>query len=327
MRKFLKILPIAAALLPIAAAIVFGGGWIVAWRERGIPVSVPVAAALAPEVASAPGAPVLAAVELRLPWGNAVTEAEAKAGDNTVISGPVRIASAWHWGYRIYRIEATVRPLATTGIAPGRLLLTLERGVPGAADGHLEVAIPEVRVKDAAEDTAASPAFAAPEKPGERGGNWWKYVILAVVLLGLLGYFVWWHLRVRRTEITPWDLALLELTELGADMKKSGFQPEEGVVRLSDILRRYFTERFGLPAVTEAGTGFLDAGAIRELAPEDREFLRSFFAAAELIKFARTPAETPELERAVASAESLIGRTIPPPEPRGGKAGKTEVKP
>ena len=316
----------AAALVLTAAAMVFGGGWIAARCSRGIPAAPPKAAMLVPETVADPGVPALAALDFELPWGNAVAAAEAIPGANTVISGPARVTSSWRWGYRIWRVEATVRPLASAETGPGRLLLTLEHGIPGAPDGRLEAAIPAVSVKTPSEAGAEKPLFAPPEEDTGGGANYWKYVLPAVVILLLAGYFAWWHLRVRRTGLASWDAALLELTALGAKMKKRGFRTEDGVAALSDILRRYLAIRFGLPAATSTGSGFLDAAGPDGPAPEDIEFLRSFFDRAELVKFARVPAETAELERAVAAAEAFVGRTVPPPPPRRGGRSETEVR-
>jgi len=326
MSKSVKIiLSVAAAAALIAVAVVFGGGWIVARQEAKAPAKLPGRAVLAPETVTDPGAPARAVLELRLPWGNAVTEAAADAGENTVVSGPTAVTSAWRWGYRIWRVEATLRPLGTSGMTPGRIRLTLEKPLPGAPDGRFEVEIPALSVSEAARKEAAEPGLAAPEKIAG-GGKWWIYAICAAVLL-IAGVLIWHNSRHPRPELQPWDIALLDIAELKVDMTRRDFDTEEGVARLSDILRRYLTARFDLPAVTGTGDSFLAGDAAEKLAPDDRGFLRSFLADADLVKFARNPADRTELERSAAAVEALISRTIPPPEPRGKrKRSKAKAK-
>ena len=174
-----------------------------------------------------------------------------------------------------------------------------------------------MRVAETAAAEVEKPRLAGPETPERNTAKKWLIPVAAAaaILAAAAGYLVWRKTRRALPAPMPWELALSELAELDAEMKKRGFRAETGVCRLSDILRNYIARRFGLPAVTAADSGFLAAAAIAQLDRRDREFLRDFFAAAQLVKFARVPADPAELERGVAAARELVGRTVPPPEP------------
>ena len=302
----------AAALALLGAAVFWGGGAFVARRVKAKP---PVSATLVPETVPRPGDAAGAQVVFELPWGNAVTAAQVEAGKDLVVSGPTEISSKLRWGYRIWRVGATLRPLGTAGAAPGKLVVTLEKPLPGSENDRCEFVIPEVRVAGPAAAAVKKPRLAGPETPERNSAKWWLVPAAAVVLLAAAGYFVWRGSRRARPAPTPWEIAFSELAGLDADMKKSGFRTETGVWKLSDILRNYLARRFGIDAVTAADREFLAADAVRKLAREDREFLNGFFAAASLVKFARVPADPAELERSLAAARELVGRTVPPPEP------------
>ena len=68
--------------------------------------------------------------------------------------------------------------------------------------------------------------------------------------------------------------------------------------------------------MTETTAEFIAGAAdAKYLEAPDREFLRNFLGAADLVKFARVPADRSELERSVEMARLLVDRTVPPPEP------------
>lgn len=318
MNGMIKRILIAAAVLAVAGVLVSAA--FAVRRERRMELVVPEAAVLTPEVLAHPGAPAEAAVQLRLPWGDSVETAQAAPGAGTVISGPVRVSSRWRWGYRLWRLTATVRPLASRGSAPGTLTVTIDR-LYGAVPPAAKIAIPAPRVEAAAATPEEEPLRfagaepAAPERSFFRR-HWRIFAIAAPVLL-LAAALLWRRFRRRREipEVPPWVTALAELELLRRDMAKRGFVPAEGVRRLSDILRTYLTRRFEVPADTETteefAGGVLDGAA--EFAAADREFMREFLAAADLVKFARVPADASALVPALDRAAELVERTVPRP--------------
>ncbi len=316
MKRKLRKLPLVLAVLALAAA-VFGGGALVARREARKPVRLPEAATLTPATVGRPGDPALAAAEFALPWGVEVVGARVEAGGDMAAEGAPRINSKWRWGKRLWRVEATIRPLGSGGTAPGRLVIELDRALPGSDGGRCEVAVPALKVADAPAAAPSRPRLADREElPAPKRVGWWWYLAVAAAVAAAAGA-VWIILRRRarrEAEVPPpWEVARAELARLRSLLAERGFRAELGTARLSDILKNYLAARFGLPAVTETGCAFLD-GASNDLTADELEFLRGFFAAADLVKFARLPADRYELERFVAAASALVERTVPPPE-------------
>ena len=318
MNGMVKRLLIAAGILAVAGVLVSAA--FAVWRERRVKVVIPEAAALTPEVLAHPGAPAEAAVSLRLPWGDSVETASAVPGAGTVISGPVRVTSRWRWGYRLWRIAATVRPLASRGSAPGTLTVTIDRLFGAGVLPAAKIAIPAPRVEPVPAAPEEEPLRLAGAETAEREPSFfrrhWRIFAIAAALLIALA-LLWRRFRRRREvpEIPPWTAALAELELLRRDMAKRGFVPAEGVRRLSDILRTYLTRRFGVPADTETTEEFV-GGALDDAAEfgyPDRELMREFLAAADLVTFARAPADASALVPALDRAAELVERTTPRP--------------
>jgi hypothetical protein len=304
------ILAVAVVAALAAAALCFRRGY-------RLPPVLPDTAELTPATVARPGRPAVASAELRLPWTNGILKASARQGNETAVSVPVRVTQRRNWGYRHWRVEAEVRPLASQGCGAGEFVLTLRRALPEAPDGELKIAIPAPQVAANGEAPAAEVQLAAPELPpaAESHRKWWYATLLSIPAAVLL----WLLFRRRRRAqlvVPPWVSAGEELAKLERDLARRDFPAAEGVRRLSDILRGYLTARFDLPVVTETTAEFIAGAAdAKHLEAPDREFLRNFLGAADLVKFARVPADRSELERSVEMARLLVDRTVPPPEP------------
>ena len=310
-RKFRNLSFAAVLVLLVAAGIFLGGGAVAA---RRVTVKIPASATLVPATVNRPGDAARAEVVFMLPWGNSVAAAELEAEKGVAVSGAPEISSRLRWGYRIWRVGATLRPLGTKGAAPGKFLVTLDKPPHGAESARFEVTIPEVRVTESAAVNVNAPRLAGPETRERRTAKWWIIPAAAVVILAAAGYLLRRRRRLRPAP-TPWELALSALETLETEMKKRNFRAETGVWKLSDILRGYLARRFGIDSVTAADSAFLAADAVKNLEREDREFLHGFFAAALLVEFARVPADMGELENSVAAAHKFVEHTVPPPEP------------
>jgi hypothetical protein len=121
----------------------------------------------------------------------------------------------------------------------------------------------------------------------------------------------------------PWEVALEALH----DLRHAGLTREgrfaEHFDRATDIVRRYLGDRYGFDGLECTTREML--GELRGTTPripvldECERFLRQ----ADLVKFARlTPSEV-ECTAAVADAELIIERTVPPPVPAGAAAPAT----
>lgn len=299
---------VSAALL---AAAVWGSGWLWSRRDAGTPPQTEVK--LLPERVDAPGRPVIAELTLKLPLWRRVRSAVAEPGKDTVLSGPVAIASHWRWSYRIWRISAVLRPLKAGESAPGRLSAELS-GTSGAAAELLDFAIPPLRTNARKPEVRLpeSPLLAGAETPPPDRGKWY-YLLLLLIPAALAGW--WAYRRFRRhgeAEVPPWERARRELCRLRAEIAAGRLAPAAGVERLTDVVREYLEARFEFPASRLTTAEFLaEVAGNPELPAVERQFLRDFMAGADLVKFARVPAAAAALDDAVMRAELLVENTIP----------------
>src|SRR5437016_10086500 len=75
----------------------------------------------------------------------------------------------------------------------------------------------------------------------------WLVFVISFVLLSLLGLGTWWALRRRKPELPPKlprEIALGDLEQIRGEIEK--INPYQFSIRVSDILRRYVTQQYGV---------------------------------------------------------------------------------
>jgi membrane protein implicated in regulation of membrane protease activity len=90
----------------------------------------------------------------------------------------------------------------------------------------------------------------------------WLVFVIAFVVLSLLGLVVWWFAQRRKSELPPKpprEITLEELEQIRAEIER--ISPYQFSIRVSDILRRYVTQQYGLPATRQTSIEFLTATA------------------------------------------------------------------
>jgi hypothetical protein len=152
------------------------------------------------------------------------------------------------------------------------------------------------------------------EIPSAFAWLWWVVGAAVVVLLVVLA---WLYLRRKRTEepivfeIPAHERARRKL-ETALDLYD---QPKPFCVIVSDAVRLYLEERFGLRAPERTTEEFLtDLSRSGALNPRQKESLKEFLSACDMVKFARYEPQRPELEALYNSALRLIEETEPQPE-------------
>ena len=142
----------------------------------------------------------------------------------------------------------------------------------------------------------------------QQGWIVWWIVGIAAVLLGLFGIALWsfWGKK-PPPPLTPAERALRDLERIEglglAGPDETGWYPEE----ISSVIRRYLSERYGLPAQQQTTAEFLRTmRQTPELSEEVQQTLKELLECCDLAKFAaqRTPPE--ECRRLAALARSVI---------------------
>lgn len=148
---------------------------------------------------------------------------------------------------------------------------------------------------------------------------WW-FVGAGILLLAIIGYIIWRKTRKKPVVQAPppppepvHEKALRLLASLESESLWQKGEVKEYYVRLTDILRTYIEERFGLPAM-ERTTDELTAAAShhKELAFQAQR-LHTILSTADMAKFARAQPSPTEHISTMQSTRDLIMATIPPP--------------
>jgi len=118
---------------------------------------------------------------------------------------------------------------------------------------------------------------------------WWVVFAISFVLLSIIGSVIWW-LRRRPKPKTPPKLprqrALEALDRISEEAER--VNPYEFSIRVSDILRGFVTEQYGLPLTRQTSVEFLEQLARNEqFSGDEKSLLQDFLNRCDLIKFAR----------------------------------------
>jgi hypothetical protein len=135
----------------------------------------------------------------------------------------------------------------------------------------------------------------------------WMVVVAALAVLGLVALVAWFFILRRRPakRLTPADKALAELARLRAEVETS--DPYPFSIAVSDVLRIYLRDEYGLSATTQTSREFLETVRARNVFnDEEREALAAFLERADLIKFARMHATSADCAALLEQADKLV---------------------
>jgi hypothetical protein len=125
----------------------------------------------------------------------------------------------------------------------------------------------------------------------------WLVFLASFVGLSLLVLVIWLMLRKSKRQAPPKlprQRALEALEQMSDEIDR--VNPYEFSIRLSDILRSYVTQQYGLPVTRQTSVEFLERLARNsQFSGEDKALLEDFLGRCDLIKFARydaTPADS-----------------------------------
>ena len=271
-----------------------------------------------PAAEPAIGTHFAAVLKYRLPWSDSFKVAAAEPGVNLQLTAdPVIRRTGVHWGYFDWTLTVPLQAYRSGESGGGSVFAEFFAGK------NIETPLPELKIADVAlplDDTGADLSLAPRIDVKNRRVSILTAAIIATVVI-LIALAVWVLLARKKREaarraVPIWERAIEAIRALRDLVANGKASPELAVADLTDVVRRYLEARFHLRAERQTTSEFL-ADLERNdslLEEKDRKFLRSFLASADMVKFARLPADPELFERASVKAEELISGTIPDAE-------------
>ena len=270
-----------------------------------------------------------AVLKYRLPWSDSFKLAAAEPGKNLQLaSDPVFRRSRIRWGYSDWTLVIPLQAYRGGESGGGSVLAEFFTGE------SIETPLPELKIADLVlplDDNGMELSLAPRIDTHDRRMSWLTAAIIAGVVI-LVSLAVWALLAHKKREAakhvkTAWEYALEAIGTLREQVRAGTSSPEFAIAGLTDIVRHYLEARFHLRAERQTTAEFLEdlERSDRLLEDRDRKFLRSFLASADMVKFARLPADPHLFEQASGKAEELVSGTIPredgdlPGNPGGGR--------
>ncbi|HEY3356539.1 MAG TPA: hypothetical protein VGQ83_25030, partial [Polyangia bacterium] len=206
-------------------------------------------------------------------------------------------------------------------IPPLRVEFVDER--PGAADGgparvrellteELTLEVKSILPAGAAMGQLHPPRGRLPVSAAGRALSRFWPALAAVLLAGLavIAFFVWRRRAEVRTRLTAHDVARARLARLEGRGLPGPAEADAWYVELSDIVRRYLEDRYGVRAPELTTEEFLrEARALAALTDSDRALLSRFLEGCDRVKFAGYRPDDAESRAALETARRLIDQT------------------
>ncbi|MEY2509942.1 MAG: hypothetical protein QOE26_705 [Verrucomicrobiota bacterium] len=130
-------------------------------------------------------------------------------------------------------------------------------------------------------------------------------IALGLVILGLIGWWLWKRAQRPKPVRSPRDRALDALHGISAQIET--LTPYQFSITVSDILRGYVTEQYQLPVTRQTSVEFLAMLAKSSpFSPEEASLLQDFLERCDLIKFARYDATPDDSRRLLEEAIQFV---------------------
>ncbi len=179
----------------------------------------------------------------------------------------------------------------------------------------------EVRsvLPEEADDEALEPPLGALAPLGAPGAAnpWYWLLILPVLLAATIGVRFWLVSRTKVRRASAHERASARLKALMARPRPEGAETVDTFfVELSDLIRHYLEDRFGLHAPELTTEEFLDVAAgSPDLSRAHQGFLRDFLRRADQVKFARYLPDADYIEEVLDAAGHFLEQTRTAREP------------
>ncbi|WP_298736629.1 hypothetical protein [uncultured Chitinophaga sp.] len=153
--------------------------------------------------------------------------------------------------------------------------------------------------------------------------EYWPFIVTGLVLIGLIiGWFIYMRKRPAKAPApppvpleAPFDKAVRQLKELAAEKVWQQGNVKEYYTRLTDVLRSYFEEQFGIAALEQTSAELLQNIKPVTILNQQREKLRNLLSLADLAKFAKLQPTPEEHEDSLQKALEIVEWTKPAAKP------------
>lgn len=136
----------------------------------------------------------------------------------------------------------------------------------------------------------------------------WLILVAGVATLSFAGLLIWLIRRARkRPKPLPSarEMALRELQHMEAELET--MNAYRFSIRVSDILRRYVTDQYGVPSTKQTSVEFLNAVAnTPQFSEDEKSLLGDFLSRCDLIKFGRYDATMEDSRRLLEEATQFV---------------------
>lgn len=254
---------------------------------------------------------------IRAPWGSAPEPPDVAVPEGVqLLDPPVCEASPWHWGSTVWTLSLDLQPYRSGETGKGALRAAFR--LPDGDVTMFDLELPPRTVSEAPLEGGGQELDLAGELQEPEKGRLARTLFFGLIglfitvaaLLAIRGFF-----RKKKTEkvLSIWDAALESIRSLRAMVDSGRESSEQAVALLTDIVRRFIERRYHLRAERQTTAEFL-RDLDRESSPlpdAQCKFLRSFLESADMVKFARMPADRTLFENAALRAEKLVEGSRP----------------
>ncbi|NOZ60818.1 MAG: protein BatD [Calditrichaeota bacterium] len=175
--------------------------------------------------------------------------------------------------------------------------------------------------------------------PLEIPRDWWRLArwigagIVVLIILGLILYYIKRRRqgkpllpRREKPKRPPHEIALEELEKLKKEQLLEKGEVKQFYSRISDIIRRYFENRFFIPALEMTTGQLMDVMGEAEIEPEVIEIAEKFLSLCDLVKFAKYIPVSEENESAMDFAFQIVEMTKIIIEPEAETAAEEQIE-
>ena len=258
---------------------------------------------------------ITVSAELTLPRYRKVEKVVLTPGNGmvTAMGGKAeKVRSSWRTA--VWKVEGKVCPLRPGESTSGVLAIEITPIEGSSAQTAFALAVPALQIKGLPAVTSPDAELASSLDLAKKISNKRHFLWLLLLLLPLL-YFVFRPKAPKAEKISLRVKTLNALANLRSEVVSHTLTAEQGISRLSDVIRAYLEQRYCLPASGKTTPEFLEEMENNSPLPAtDRPFLQEFLNSADMIKFAKAPCDAPAVSSAIDSAEKLVLNTAPAEE-------------